>query len=207
MSHAVSFRRMICACAAALAASAMFGGAAIAADDPAAPGCPPIPTVQPFGPWQDFADYFLAPDGDIEAGGAGWDLSGGAAAVEGNEPFFASAAGDHLSLRIPPAAVATTAPLCVAAEHRTMRFFARASGAGALQVHAVFDKRSAQEKSVHLATIVADGDWSASPIIAMRVNELAPAYGNQLPVSLRFSARGAAEWQIDDVFVDPYRKG
>src|SRR3954468_21471044 len=41
---------------------------------------------QPFGPWGDLADYFLAPDGDFSAGGAGWTLDG-AAVVAKNEPF------------------------------------------------------------------------------------------------------------------------
>ena len=34
----------------------------------------------------DLADYFLAPDGDFSAGGAGWDLAG-ATVVDENEPW------------------------------------------------------------------------------------------------------------------------
>ena len=53
----------------------------------AAAGCPAAPLSNPFSPWGDDADYQLAPEGDIEDGGASWSLAGGAAAQEGNETF------------------------------------------------------------------------------------------------------------------------
>lgn len=200
-------RRAMTACAVALAATVVFSGPATAAAATPAAGCPVVPTVQPFGPWQDFADYFLAPDGDIEAGATSWDLEGGAAAVEGNQPFRVGDPGDHMSLRLPAGSSATTAALCIASEHRTMRFFARGSGGGVLQVHAVYAKRTSKQSRVHLGSIVADGSWAPSPIIPMVVNELASERGGALTVSLRFTPRGSATWQIDDVYVDPYRRG
>jgi hypothetical protein len=200
-------RRAVCACAAALAATAAFSGSAIAADEPPTAGCPAVPTVQPFGPWQDFADYFLAPDGGLENGAAGWDLGTGAAVVDGNEPFQVAGAGDTKSLSLAPDGSATTAAVCVGVEHRTMRFFARARGAGVLHVDAVYAKRTDKEKSVRLASIAATSTWAPTPIVPMVVNEIAADYANALPVSLRFTVRGEGSWQIDDVFVDPYRRG
>jgi hypothetical protein len=88
-----------------------------------------------------------------------------------------------------------------------MRFFTRATGAGVLQVDAVYAKRTDREKSVRLASIPAGSTWAPTPIVPMVVNEIAPAYANALPVSLRFTVRGGGTWQIDDVFVDPYRRG
>ena len=35
--------------------------------------------TQVFAPWQDFANYYLAPNGSFEIGTTGWSLSGGAA--------------------------------------------------------------------------------------------------------------------------------
>lgn len=165
-----------------------------------------MPTVQPFAPWQDFGDYLLAPDGGLENGAAGWDLSGGAAAVEGNETFQVGGAADHRSLSIPADGSGTTAQFCVGVEHRTMRFFARTSGASVLQVDAVYAKRTDKEKSVRLGTFTAGSAWAPSPVVPLEVNEIAPDYANALPVSLRFTARGEGSWQIDDVYVDPYRK-
>jgi hypothetical protein len=199
-------RRAVCACAAAFAATAVFSGSALAGDEPTA-GCPVVPTVQPFAPWQDLGDYFLAPDGGLENGAAGWDLSAGTSVVEGNEPFQAAGAGDRMSLNLPSDGSATTAPVCIGIEHRTMRFFTRATGAGVLQVDAVYAKRTDREKSVRLASIPAGSTWAPTPIVPMVVNEIAPAYANALPVSLRFTVRGGGTWQIDDVFVDPYRRG
>lgn len=198
--------RALSVCAAALAATALMSGTAFAGDDAPAAGCPFVPTVQPFAPWQDFADYFLVPDGDLEQGAAGWNLDPGATAVEGNEPFQVGGAGDHSSLRLQAGAGAATATFCVGAEHRTMRFFARGSGAGALLVEAVFEKRRGNERRVHLASLTGSEEWAATPVIPMIVNEQAGSYGNAMPVSLRFTARGGS-WQIDDVYVDPYRRG
>lgn len=101
-----------------------------------------------------FADYFGVPDGGFEEGAAGCDLSGGAAAVEGNETY------------------------AVGGAHRWL-----------------------------IASISAGESWAPSPIVPMSVNEIAPDHDNALPVSLRFIPRGEGTWQIDDVYVDPYRKG
>lgn len=205
MSYVSSRRRAVCACLTAIAASAAFSAPAPAAE-PDSAGCPTVPVAQAFGPWQDFAEYFLAPAGNIETGGAGWDLTGGAAAVEGNERFHVGGADDHLSMRLPAGGTATTARFCIGLEHRSMRFFVRASGKGRLRVEAIYAKRTSNEKSVRIASISAGESWAPSPIVPMIVNEIAPAHDNALAVSLRFVAEGNAEWQIDDVYVDPFRK-
>jgi hypothetical protein len=197
------WRTAVSAAAAALAATALAAGPAAADTGPSPGGCPDVPTVQPFAPWQDVADYFLAPDGDVEAGAGSWLLSGGASVVEGNEPY-AGAAGDHQSLRLPAGASATTAPMCIDEEHRTMRFFGRSTGASALRVEALYTKRNGNEKSVTLGNVRGDDAWAPSDVLAMRVNELA-ADDNAMSVSLRFSARGNSTWLVDDVYVDPYR--
>lgn len=207
MSFVAFGRRAVCACAAAIAATAVFGGSAIASDESSPAGCPAVPTVQPFAPWQDLGDYFLAPGGDMEDGAASWDLSGGATAVAGNESFNVAGADDGTALSLPAAGSATTAPFCIGADHRTMRFFLRGPGTGVVHVDAVYAKRTTQEKSVRLASVAAGATWAPSPVVDMVVNELAADYADALPVSLRFTPRGTGTWQIDDVFVDPYRRG
>lgn len=207
MSFVAFRRRAVCACAAAIAATAGFSGSAIAGDESSTAGCPAVPTVQPFAPWQDLGDYFLAPGGDMEGGAVSWDLSGGTTAVAGNESFNVAGADHSTALSLPADGSATTPAFCVGAEHRTMRFFLRGPSTGVVHVDAVYAKRTTQEKSVRLASVAAGATWAPSPIVEMVVNEIAPAYGNALPVSLRFTARGTGTWQIDDVFVDPYRRG
>jgi len=199
----VRWRTAVSAATAALAAAALTAAPATAGTGASPGGCPDVPTVQPFAPWQDFADYFLAPDGNIEGGASSWQLEDGAGVVEGNEPF-AGAPGDHQSLRLPAGASATTAPMCIAEEHKTMRFFGTSTGAGPLRVDALYTKPNGKQKSVTLGAMRGTGAWAPSDVLPMVVNELA-GDGNTLSVSLRFSAYGNATWQIDDVYVDPFK--
>jgi hypothetical protein len=199
----VRWRSVVSATAAALAAAALTASTAAAETGPSPGGCPDVPTVQAFMGWQDFADYFLAPDGDFEAGGSAWELDGGASVVEGNEPFV-GAEDDHRSLSLPAGASATTAPMCIGEEHRTMRYFAVGARTGTLAVEALYTKANGTQKRVPLGVARGTGEWAPSDVVPMRVNELA-SDGNALSVSLRFSARGNAPWQIDDVYVDPYK--
>lgn len=201
----VRWRTVASAATAALAAVALSAAPASAASDGADAGCPDVPTMQPFAPWQDVADYLLAPDGDIEDDAASWRLEGGAHAVEGNEPFAVGAPTDHRSLALPAGATATTPPMCIGEEHRTMRFFVSGTGAGALRVEALYVKPDGTQASRTLGVETRPGAWAPSDVLPMRVNELAAGHGNAMPVSLRFTARGSGTWQIDDVYVDPYR--
>ena len=59
---------------------------------------------QPFKRWLDPMQYALAPNGDLERGGAEWKLAGGARVVEGNETFYVGGARDSHSLTSRPAA-------------------------------------------------------------------------------------------------------
>jgi hypothetical protein len=205
--HLTAPRRTVLSCfAAAFAAAALTASSASAAVAPApASGCPAVPTVQPFAAWQDVADYVLAPEGGIESGGRSWTLAGGARAVEGNEPFRVGATSDHQSLALPAGSSATTAPMCIGIEHRTMRFFGAATRAGELSVQALYRDAGGRQKVVELGTAGGRGTWAPSDVVAMKVNELAPQYGNALAVSLRFTPRGASGWLVDDVYVDPFR--
>ena len=107
---------------------------------------------------------------------------------------------------MPVGASATTASICIGDEHETMRFFARSTTAGTLAVEALYTKPGASQKTVvSLGSVRGTGAWAPTTVLAMRVNTLAGSYGNAMPINLRFTARTAAAWQIDDVYVDPYR--
>jgi len=162
-----------------------------------------VPTVQPFAPWQDVADYILAPDGDFEAGASSWQLDG-ASIVEGNDTLPVGASSDHQTLSVPAGASATSAPMCIGVEHRTMRFLGSGAQSGTLLVEALYAKANGKQKSIALGAVRGTGAWAPSPVLPMRVNDEA-GDDNAMSVSLRFSARGGAGWQVDDVYVDPYR--
>ena len=94
----------------ALAVLALAVGPAAAAAS--AGPCAPSSTSKTFLPWLDVADYVPAPDGDLEAAGS-WTLEGGAAIVNGNEPFHVGSDSDTASLNLPAGGSAATAPMCV----------------------------------------------------------------------------------------------
>jgi hypothetical protein len=205
--HLTSCRRTVLSAVAATFAAATLFAAPAAAAPVAETGCPDVPTVQPFAPWGDLADYLLAPDGDIEDNATSWLLEDGARAIDGNEPFMVGGPADHRALELPAGATATTAPMCISEAHKTMRFFGTSTRNGALKVEALYTKRNGKEKSVTLGAVRGDDAWAPSEILPMRVNELAGDYDNAMSVSLRFSARGNGTWTIDDVYVDPFRMG
>jgi hypothetical protein len=184
-----------------LAACGVIAAPASAATTTPQAGCPLTPTTTPFAQWGDQSEYVPAPGGDLEEQGSTWLLTGNAGAVEGNEPFQVGAPTDHLALGLPARGSATTAEMCIGIEHRTLRFFAKASGsAGSLQVQVLYAGRART-----IGTIDAATGWAPTAVLPTIVNELAPAQGNAISVAFRFIPRGAAGWTIDDVYVDPFR--
>jgi len=164
---------------------------------------------QPFLPWADVASYVLAPDGGLEAGGAGWALSGGAAVSAGNESFYVGSADDAASLTLPAGSSARTAAMCVGIEHPTLRLFTRTSGTSlgsALRVEVLWEDASG---GVHETTIGALSDgasWAPSLTMVIGVNMLTLLPGEHTAVAFRFTPIGTGTWTIDDVYVDPYAK-
>jgi hypothetical protein len=172
-----------------LALALLFAAPAIARA-----GCAPQPLDRTFLPWLDAAWYQAAPDGGLENGGAGWTLAGGAAVVDGNDPYEPGAS----ALSLPAGASATTPPVCVDLAHPTLRFFGRGAS-GPLVVTAVFRDALGNEYELPVGTALASPSWAPSAVM--------PVLGNLLSsqVSFRFTSLG--DWRVDDVFVDPYSKG
>lgn len=165
--------------------------------------CPDRVIEQPFVPWNDPFHYFLAPDGDFSAGGAGWTLQG-AEVVDENEPYWVHGGDTAASLRLASGAAATSPWICVGLLDPTLRFFARSTGdSGELVVTVRLRTLLGLELALPIGTVDARsaGEWVPVPAMLMAVNALPGR------VALRFEARGEAEWLVDDVYVDPYRKG
>jgi hypothetical protein len=168
-----------------------------------AAGCAERPLDRTFLPWLDPAWYTQAPNGGLEAGSSGWTLERGAAVVDGNEPWFVGGSGDARSLALPPGGSATTAPMCIGVEHPTLRFFARNTGdpTSLLTVSVV-----SGDLALPVGVVAAGSSWAPTPVVPVVVNLLS-LLGDQ-QVAFRFTAAdGRGEWTIDDVYVDPYKKG
>jgi hypothetical protein len=194
------------AATALLAATASPAPARTSAGTPtAATGCRATPVTHPFAPWNDAANYFLAPDGGLEQGGSRWTLRGSATVTPSNEPWKVAGAGDRNGLRLAAGSSATTAPFCIGLEHRTMRFFAVAARSSSLDVDVIYSAAGGGKRSIRIASPAGAGTWSPSNVVPVVVNRLAAHRGNAMRVLLRFAPRGAGAWTIDDVYVDPFR--
>ena len=174
---------------------------------PAAAGCTATDLAQVFAPWLDMAEYTLAPGGDLEDGGTSWTLGGAAAVVEGNEPFHVGDPSDHRSLALAADSWATTSPMCIGVEHRTIRFFARKDRAdsGPLLVDALFTTTSGTTNAVRVASVAGTASWSPTQALIVIVNHMAAAQDNALTMRWRFRSQSGSSWSIDDIYVDPFR--
>jgi hypothetical protein len=171
-------------------------------------GCPAQTVAQRFLPWADPAWYAALPGGGFEPSTPAWTLTGGAATVDGNEPFHIGSPSDARSLRLPAGATGTSPYQCIAADHPTLRLIVRNGGSAAAQltVSAVVRDASGRSATLPIATIatLATDTWGPSAPIPVALNVLGLVAPQS--VAFRFDAVGA-EWSIDDVYVDPYGKG
>ena len=172
-----------------------------------AAGCPEQPLDRTFRPWLDPAWYTPAPNGGFESGASGWTLERGAAVISGNEPFFVGGSDHASSLALPAGGSATTTPVCIGVEHPTIRFFARNTGdpTSLLTVSVVFHDILGVRRSLPVGVVAAGREWAPTPVVPVVVNLLS-LLGEQ-QVAFSFTAAGDGEWTIDDVYVDPYKKG
>lgn len=178
----------------------------LAAAAPAHAACPDQELEQPFLRFLDPMRYAIAPGGSFESGAPGWRLTGGATVVRGNETYYVGGRSDARSLYLPSRSSATTPPICVELDHPTLRFFAANRGSlllSTLKVDVVV-------AGLRVPIGVAAGGSSWRPTLPMPVvkNLLAPlAQDGSVDVRFRFTPVGlGAKWQIDDVYVDPFKQ-
>ena len=171
--------------------------------------CPTQPVSNPFSQWGDNNNYFLVPGGSFEgtADQVGWTLSG-ASLTQGNEPFYVDSSSDSQSLTISGGGSAISPFFCVDNTMGSFRFFAQQIEAGGgLHVYALVQTANGVQ-TVPVARLL-DGSmpsWAPTQPITGDTENLSD--DQTLQVALEFSVRAwSASWQIDDVYVDPYRSG
>jgi len=167
--------------------------------------CPSLTSRQVFKPWLDVAQYVPAPGGHLESA-SGWKLEGGATVVTGNEPWKVSGSGTK-SLALPANARATSGAACVGLGHPTMRFFARRTSGtilSTLTVEVLFEGLGGLVRSLPIGVVLGGSAWQPTLPFPVVANLLPLLPGQMTPVAFRFTARGGA-WQIDDVYVDPWK--
>jgi len=165
------------------------------------------PQVAPL--LQSFKDhdlYFVAPGGDFENGGAGWQLDGGATIARGSSAFSPLGSGQH-SLQLRAGSTATSPAFCV--DERYPRFRLTVGQLGTrkakIRVSVVYPGLA---KNVRKEADI-DGDEKDRWRLSKRLN-LQPTLGIKRGgwrlVALRFEVlkdEVGADARVDDVLVDP----
>ena len=202
-----NLRRTVAASFIAAIASAAFASTASAGLITAsAESCDDGALTQPFQRWGDRANYKLVDGGSFESGATGWQLSGRAQVVSGNESFKVGGSSHSRSLSLPAGSRATTPFVCVGAHEPTLRLFARRQSGLLTSLLVEVQLQTSLGLSAWLPVLPGDlGGSSWHPTVAMPVlvNLLTLSTADRTPVRFRFTPLLLGSWQIDDVYVDP----
>ena len=159
-----------------------------------------------FAPWDDFAGYSLAPQGDLSSS-SGWTLNKQAAIVSGADPF----SGAAQSLELSKGGDAATPAMCVNLDHPTIRFFARdvgGNGKANLKVDVLYEDLDGHVKHLTVARLKAGEEWQPSAIVPMYMNMLSQvSVSGVTAVAFRFKAEGMQKDEavsISSIYVDPF---
>ena len=162
--------------------------------------CPDRVFAKVFSAFNDNALYTLAPDGDFEAGAAGWSLSDGATVAGESSPIQLGAALGAKSLSLAAGASATSPTICVEHGFPTFRFAVK--GAGVLRVRVLYG----DGKSKKTGRIRSGGAWKVTRKLSLAQGRFHVKAGESANVQLKFTvSRGTVA--MDDVYVDPRYRG
>ena len=166
---------------------------------------------KPLTRFGDFADYALAPGGNFESGAAGWLLTGDAKVVAGNEPAYVGAATDRSSLALPFGSTATSPTMCIDGTYPHLQGVRSEHGRTQLDAQGRGPVPGWQGQGRRLG--LGHHRREHHGLAALEAAE------HQCDVQHRGRRRGgarrlplhpvglqAANWQIDDVYVDPYAR-
>jgi len=172
-----------------------------------------LPT--PFVPWNDDGQYFLMSGGDFEGDLSDWTLGNGASTVLGNESYQIGSPADSQSLLLPSGSSVTTPTVCVTAQSPDLRLAVLKSGTkeAKLRVYLNFTDDKGNPRTQKLKDLAGSESWTFTDPLKFLgpVNNILKRNG-QTTVSFTFAVETKkdsqdAVWQIDDIYVDPYKSG
>ena len=157
--------------------------------------------------------YFLAPGGNFEGDTSGWSLTGEAGITTDNESWNVGSESDSQSLALPTtSATATTATFCVTTQAPTFRMFIKNNGNlghidGQLAVYLNFTGADGRVQQVKIAALkVKSTAWTLSQPISF-IQYLSTPLRQEGLANVSFTIKpndNHGNWQIDDMYVDPY---
>jgi hypothetical protein len=188
----------------------VFGAAAANASPASAdlfPSCPDRQTATPFAAWGDDNAYFAVPGGTFETGDTAWTTTDATVAAD-NESYYVNSPSDTQSLSLTGDAQATSPDVCVDMGEHTIRLFVKSSGDADSWLHiqaSVTDPLTGLvfSSGYDLYAGAATTDWS--PTDPIFIPNLLGGLLDTEQLSLTFTTSGSATWNIDDVYVDPFK--
>jgi hypothetical protein len=202
-------RTVAAALLAAIASAAFASTASAGLVTKSAESCDDGALTQPFQRWGDRANYKLVDGGSFEDGAAGWQLSGRANVVNGNESFRVGGSDHSRSLSLPAGSRATTPFVCVGIHEPTLRLFARRQSGLLTTLLVEVQVQTSLGLTAWLPVLPGDvggGSWHPTAQMPLLVNLLTLSTEDRTPVRFRFTPLLLGSWQIDDVYVDPFMK-
>jgi hypothetical protein len=151
-----------------------------------------------FASYNDNRLYTLAPDGDFEAGAAGWTLDGAVVADESSSILLGAALGAK-SLELADGASATTPAICVERGFPGFRFATRSADRGVLRVQVLY---GAGRKTKKTGRIRGGAEWKVTRKLSLAQGRFHVRRGQSASVQLKFTASGGTV-RMDDVYIDP----
>jgi hypothetical protein len=162
-------------------------------------------TSTPFTTWNDWASYYLVPNGGVENGSTGWSLSGGASVVYGNEPFLPT--GFH-SLSLPSGSQAVSPVVCIGPDDPVLRMFVEDKGGtdSGLRVRVYwYGLLNILLGVSDYATFAPGTAWAPSSTVPTvgGVNVLIPLLGSTSARIVLTPLGSGSQWNADDLYIDP----
>ncbi|MEH3052786.1 MAG: hypothetical protein PGN13_02105 [Patulibacter minatonensis] len=179
--------------------------------------CPVQKTTKAFAGWGDTADYAQIPGGSFENGASGWTFISSKLLL-GNDEWDVLPGTHSAALGTGIGSLAATAispPFCVDATHPYFRFmFKPTAPAGALTTFIIYKNASGnliqQIVGSRVNTTIMPGAWRPSQINPLSINIPLLEAGGTATVQLGFMSPlswGGASYYVDNILVDPYRRG
>jgi hypothetical protein len=163
-------------------------------------------STKAFSQFGDSSNYARLFNGGFENGSYGWGLSGGAKVVSGNEPYYLSGnKADSHSLSLPSGSSASSGTVCFALGDWHLRFMMkRLSSSGGLRVQVVVPSLLGLVSVLDGGTVSGSGSWAPSPRMALLLSNVTSLLGTNA-VAFRFTAVNGGSFQMDDVYLDPWK--
>ena len=190
--------RGVSALACLLAAAVAVGGVGTTAASAASSSCG-YSASPVFAAWTDTSLYTPFQGSGFENGASGWSWGNKANVVSGANSGLAGS-GSH-AVNIPASGTAKSPWLCVDATTPSLRFMIRrVSGTGNLTVNGAVS--GGDKHGTTVAVMSGTSTWRPSPIVVFPDEFLT---SSTLKAQFLFVADPGSVYQIDDVYLDPFR--